>query len=263
MIRSFLLTACLSALPALAFEGVIDMKMSGSTGSKDQKQQINGTGTLTIKGLNSRFETVMSLPGMTAPTKMAVIHKASEPNVTYMVYEATKTYHRMDTKNDEAGDRESASRYTVKRLGKDTIAGRTTEHVLITREGGEDTEVWVDRNLVSVGDLEKAFSSGNRPGAWWSALKKEGVAGVPLKVVSKSKDGSDRGGMEATRVQAKSVSSSEFEVPAGYTEAKAGSGGAFTPQQREEMMKKAMERMSPEQRQRVEEMMKQHGGSGQ
>jgi hypothetical protein len=262
MIRSLLLAACLSAFPALAFEGIIDMKMSGSGGTKDQKQQMNGTGTLTIKGLNSRFETVMSLPGMTAPTKMAVVHKASEPNVTYMIYEATKTYHRLDTKDDAAGDRESATRYTVKRLGKDTVAGRATEHVLITREGGEDTEVWVDRNLVSAGDLEKAFSAGNRPGAWWSALKKEGVAGVPLKVVSKSKDGGNRGYMEATRVQAKSVSSSDFEIPAGYTESKGGMG-AFTPQQRDEMMKKAMERMTPEQRQKMEEMMKQRSGSGQ
>jgi hypothetical protein len=262
MVRSLFLAVCLSTLPALAFEGVIDLKMTGSAGSKDQKQQVTGTGTITIKGLSSRVDTTMTLPGMSTPTKMAVIHRADQPNTTYMVYEATKTYHRIDSKKDESGDRDTAGRYTVKKLGKETVAGRTTEHVLISHEGSDDTEVWVDRNLVSSADLEKAFSGGNRPGAWWGALKKEGVAGVPLKFVSKSKDGLNRSTMEATRVESKSISSSVFEVPSGYTEAKGGMG-AFTPQQRDEMMKKAMERMTPEQRQQMEEMMKRRGGSGQ
>ncbi|HUM12330.1 MAG TPA: DUF4412 domain-containing protein [Myxococcaceae bacterium] len=263
MIRALAAALCLAAVPALAFEGVIETKMSMSRGKADSSgmhQSMNGAGTISIKGLNSRMEQQMNVPGMTTPMKTVVIHRADE-HITYILQESSKTYSKhADEKSDR--DESEASKWTVKKLGRDTVAGRSTEHVQLTHQGrGDAMEVWVDKNLVSAGDLEKAFSGGDRGGGggWFQALRKEGVAGVPLKVIANSSKG--EGGMtfEATSVKAQSVPDSAFKVPAGYTESK-GYGGMTAPGDAQQRREQMLQQLSPEQRKQVEEMMKQHGG---
>jgi hypothetical protein len=222
---------------------------------------MTGTGVITIKGLNSRMEQQMAMGGM-GDHKMVVIHRASEPNTTYIVNDANKTYTKHTAEKDD--DASDASKWTVKKLGKDTVAGRSTEHVQVARQGGGDNlDVWIDKNLVSAGDLEKAFNAGGRDqSGWWAALRKEGVAGVPLKVVSKNAKGETGVSWEATSVKSQPVPDSAFAIPSGYTESKGygGMGGMGpSPQQREQMM----QRLTPEQRKQVEEMMKQHGAGAQ
>jgi hypothetical protein len=260
MPRTLLLAACLSALPALAFEGVIDMKMT-IAGKPEANQSVSSTGTITmsIKGLSSRMDSSMKLPGVSTPLKTTVIHRADEPNTTYLVYEANKTYDKMDSKADADVDHD-ASKATVKRLGKENIAGRPTEHVLVTEEGGREMELWIDTTLISSADLEKAFGTERRGGSWWGALKKAGVTGIPLKFVSKGKEAHDRITTEATRVESKSISSSLFQVPAGYTESKGGGLGPMSADQQKELMKSYMDKMSPADRQKMEERMKKAGG---
>jgi len=260
MTRALAVALCLAAVPALAFEGVIETKMTMNRSAVDGQpagtNQISGTGLISVKGLNSRMEQQMTIPGM-AGRKMIVIHRADEPNTTYILNDGNKTYSKTTIdKNDEA----EASKWTVKKLGKDTVAGRITEHVAVNREGGQDRlEVWVDKNLVSAGDLEKAFNAGGRgESGWWAALRKEGVAGVPLKVIGKNSKGETSVTWEATSVKSQSVPDSAFAIPAGYTEGK-GFGGIGAPggASREDMLQK----LTPEQRKQVEEMMKQRQGA--
>jgi uncharacterized protein DUF4412 len=264
MTRALAAALCLAAVPALAFEGVIETKMTMSSAKMTQSggpSSVSGTGTISVKGLNSRMEQQMTLPGVTGPMKQVIIHRADEPDTTYIVHEANKTYQKISSdKNDR--DESEASKWTVKKLGKDTVAGRSTEHVQVTHEGrGDVMEVWIDKNLVSAGDLEKAFSQGGRGGGggWWQALKKEGVAGIPLKVVASSSKGEGGVTWEATSVKAQSVPDSAFKVPAGYTESKTGMGGSMNPDQQKQMRDQMMQRLSPEQKKQMEEMMKQHG----
>jgi hypothetical protein len=266
MTRALVVALCLAAVPALAFEGVIETKLtmqSNKPSGSGVPQTMSGTGTISIKGLNSRMEQSMTMPGITGPVKQVVIHRADEPNVTYMLHENNKTYSKDTSDKESKGDAE-ASKWTVKKLGKDTVAGRSTEHVQVQHEGRADAmDVWVDKNLVSAGDLEKALAAGDRgQGGWWQALKKEGVAGIPLKVQTKGHDGEGAVTWEATSVKSQSVPDSAFKVPAGYTEAKAGYGGAMTPEQQQQLREQMMQRLTPEQRQRMQEMMKQHGGGG-
>ena len=186
-----------------------------------------------------------------------MIHRADEPDTTYILNDARKTYSKHTA---EKGDESEAAKWTVKKLGKDTVAGRSTEHVLVQKTGGADAlDVWIDKALVSAGDLEKAFNAGGRgQSGWWGALRKEGVAGVPLKVVSKNSKGEPAVSWEATSVKSQSVPDSAFAIPSGYTETKGFGGMAPGPQRRDQML----QQLSPEQRKQVEEMMKQHG-SGQ
>ena len=216
MNRALAVALCLAALPALAFEGVIETKMTMNRSKMDGAPEgtpssLSGSGVITVKGLNSRMEQQMSMPGM-GGGKTVVIHRADDPKTTYILNDANKTYSKHTAEKDDDSE---ASKWTVKKLGKDTVAGRSTEHVQVQRAGGGDTlEVWIDKNLVSAGDLEKAFNAGGRgQSGWWGALRKEGVAGVPLKVISKNSKGEPGVTWEATSVKSQSVPDSTFAIP--------------------------------------------------
>lgn len=267
MPRALVAALCLATVPALAFEGVIDTKMTAAGGEAGGKpMSVNGTGKISIKGLNTRMDQEMNMPGVTGPMKQTVIHRADEPNVTYILHDANKTYTKINADKDEAKD--NSEGWTVKKIGKDTVAGRSTEHVQVMHEGKEPMDVWIDTALVSAGDLEKAFAAGDRrQGGWWQALKKAGVAGIPLKVVAKNERG---GGMtwEAMSVKSQSVADSAFKIPAGFTESKGGmgagmGGGSMSPEQQQQMREQMMQKLTPEQKQQLEQMMKQRQGGGQ
>ena len=267
MIRALTVALCLATVPALAFEGVIESKMTMNREKSDgapagTPTSFSGTGTITLKGLNSRMEHQMNIPGMAAGTKTVVIYRADE-KTTYILNTNAKTYSKhVQDRTDNENDAD-ASKWTVKKLGKDTVAGRSTEHVQVQRAGeGETLDVWIDKNLVSAGDLEKAFAaSGGGKSGWWAALRKEGVSGVPLKVISHNAKGEQGVTWEATSVKAQSVPDSAFAIPAGYTESKGygGMGGASGAQQQREQM---MQRLTPEQKKQMEEMMKQYQQGG-
>ncbi len=261
MTRALAVALCLAAAPALAFEGVIETKMTMNRGQMDGAPEgtpssFSGTGTITVKGLNSRMEQQMNVPGMSGG-KHVTIYRADE-KTTYILNPASKTYtkHAAEKSDDDS----ESTKWTVKKLGKDKVAGRNVEHVQVQRAGGGETlEVWIDKNLISEGDLEKAFNAGGRgQSGWWGALRKEGVAGVPLKVISHNAKGEPGVTFEATAVKPQSVPDSAFAVPAGYTESKGygGMGGAAgDAQQRRDQM---MQQLTPEQRKQVEEMMKKY-----
>jgi Domain of unknown function (DUF4412) len=262
MTRALVTALCLAALPALAFEGVIETKMNATGPASAQGMSIAGNGKIYLKGLNSRMEQEMKLPGASGPMKQIVIHRSDE-GVTYIVNDANRTYQKIGADKDEQPSGET-SRWTVKKLGKETVAGRSTEHVQVSQQGKNPMELWVDTKLVSSGDLEKAFAAGDRrAGGWWKALKEAGVAGVPLKVVAKH-EGESGMTWEATSVKAQSVSDSMFKVPEGYTEGRsAGMGPPQQQQQQQQMRDQMLQRLSPEQRKQVEEMMKQQGAGNQ
>jgi hypothetical protein len=148
MTRALLLFLCTAALPALAFEGVIDTKMT-MTGKGDGDVR---DGSVTIKGLNFRMDS--ETKHAAGVTKMTSIARAEEPGVTYILNDQSKTFQKVDSKSDP--ERDDGSKWTVKRLGKETIAGRTTEHVQLQKDGGSNAmEVWVDTQLVSASDLAR------------------------------------------------------------------------------------------------------------
>ncbi|HSB36224.1 MAG TPA: DUF4412 domain-containing protein, partial [Thermoanaerobaculia bacterium] len=267
----------ISALPALAqFEGVIDMKMEGSSAAP-----MSGTGrTYVTKGawrtememtsekMKTDPEAVKALGGKAA-FKMVMLGKLSEPGISYMINDVAKTYSRLDAAEMAKNlPKDKDRKWTVKRLGKDHVAGLACENVKATEEGKKsEWELCVTKDIPS-GEWVRAMQRQQRgsQGLWMKALQDAGIDGYPVRMVMReSASGPVTMRMEATKVERRSLPGSLFEIPPGYKET--GMMGMFvqTPEQAKQMedaqkqLNEAMKNMTPEQRKQMEEMMKKMG----
>ena len=195
--------------------------------------------------------------------KMTVLVRTAEPDVSYMINDAQKSYAKIDVKEMQksipASEREK--KWTVKRLGADKVAGYPCERALVNQEGSEtDNEVCVSKEIVASAGL---FSAGRRDPSSQGlekALKSNGLEGMPIRMVMRQK-GSAEAAMtwELVKAEKRSLPASTFDLPAGYKETSL-MGTMVSPEQQKQM-EDAMKNMTPEQRKMLEEMMKKKGGS--
>jgi hypothetical protein len=143
----------------------------------------------------------------------------------------------------------------------ETIAGYAAEE-WVYESAGRKTSLWGNQSLGGW-----AFNGGASKGPHMDIPAEFKDGGLfPLRMTS------EHGGLEATKVESKSLSDSLFEVPAGYKLMEMGSmrgdhpplpGGAaqhgVKPDQQKAMMD-AMQNMTPEQRAMFEKLMKGKGG---
>jgi hypothetical protein len=216
MARALLALLALLSAPSVAaeFEGVLEMKIVPDPSSKSG--WTGGTVRILVGKAGMRSEVVAQTSQK--PFQMVSLVRASEPNVTYTLDEANKTYQKFDnaTATSTAG-----SPPTLKRLGTEKLLGRTVEHVLLTSPSkGTEEELWIDTSLVPPARFVSAFASEGGDD-WWSALRSAGLLGLPLKMVFRSTTpGSKATTVEATKVEPKHLAESDFALPAGYHEAK-------------------------------------------
>ena len=85
-------------------------------------------------------------------------------------------------------------------------------------------------------------------------MSEAGLKGFPVKMTMLRKDGNPEIEMELIKLDRRSVPASTFEIPAGYTEAKAGMG-MMSPEQQKRMQDQ-LSKMTPEQRKAYEDAMK-------
>jgi hypothetical protein len=216
--RRSLLLLTLVSLPALAaaeFEGVLEMKIITDPSSKGG--WTGGTVRILVGKAGMRSE--VAAQTSSKPFQLVSLVRASEPNVTYTLDEANKTYQKLD--NAAATDKAGGAPPTLKRLGTEKLLGRTVEHVLLTSTAkGKEEELWIDTSLVPPARFVSAFERDSGDD-WWSALRGAGLLGLPLKMVFRSTaPGSKQTAVEATSVVAKHLPDSTFAIPAGYREAK-------------------------------------------
>lgn len=275
--KSAAFALAISALPALAqFEGVIDMKMEGGGAAA-----MSGTGKTYVTKRAWRSEMEMSSPEMKkdsdavkamggqASFRLIMLGKLSEPGISYMINEKTKTFARIDAAEMTKDlPKDGEKKWSVKRLGKDRVAGLACENVRAVETGKKtEYEICVTSEIAS-GEWMRALQGQQRGagGLWVKALKDAGVEGYPVRMVIKeSETGPVTMKMEATKVERKSLPASLFEVPPGYKETSMMGAMAQNPEQAKQMedaqkrMKEAMDKMTPEQRKQMEEMMKKMG----
>ena len=265
----------LAALPAYAqFEGVLEMKTTMAT--KDGETGGGGTINVAVAKAGTRCEMNMQMRGM--GMKMVMLQKTDTPNTMYRLNDANKTYTEMDLAKmrEMAGLRPDAKKYTVEKLGQETILGYNTQHVLVKETNPKPgnamtTEMWTAKDLLDYATFSRMQVRQGKGGgdeALVKALKDSGADGLPLKSIITTEDGT-KATMEVVKVDKKSLPAFTFEIPAGYTKSAGGMmdmmGGMSGPQADEakKRMDEALKNMSPEQREMIEKMMKQRSAPNQ
>lgn len=219
-----LCSGSLAAGSAPEFEGVLEMKIVTDPTAKGG--WTGGTVRILVGKAGMRSEVTAQTARQ--PIELVTLVRASEPNVTYSLDAATRTYQKAD--NGPGPAAKSGEPPTLKRLGTEKLLGRTVEHVLLTSAAkGREEELWIDTSLLPPARFVSAFE---RDGGddWWSVLKAAGLQGIPLKMIFRSTaPGSKQTGVEATSVVRKALPAADFEIPAGYQEAKGPLDIAPTP----------------------------------
>jgi len=270
----------LGAAPAFAqFEGVLEMKMavSGMGGEG------GGTMKVAVAKAGSRSEINMQMGPM--DMKMVMLQKNDTPDTLYRINDADKSYTEMNLAKmrEMAGQQMNTKKYTVEKLGQETILGYKTQHVLLKEQDAGDgkgmtIEMWAAKDLLDYATFSKMQAQrgkGASEAAMIKALKDADADGMPLKSVATTGEGT-KVTMEVVKVDKKALPASMFEIPAGYTKSEGGMMdmmGGMSGLQADEAKKKmgdaqkqmedAMKNMTPEQREMIQKMMKQQKAAGQ
>jgi Domain of unknown function (DUF4412) len=273
----------LSAAAFAQFEGVAEFDGKVQAGKTDAVPS-HGKVYLSKTACRVEWETELPRPasGSSEPKKssapsryrLVMLQRASEPDRTYMLNDERHTYAVV---KGEAAEK-SSRKYSVKRLGHDTVAGVGCEKALVASDA-EEMEICVATSLVPSAAWLAAMNRRPEHSDPLAALKRDGLNGFPIRwTFHTTKEDEASSTIELVRFEKKSLPSSLFQIPPGYKEASASSVAmtsaqqrsyddakrkayaSMTPEQRREAadkLRKAMEKMSPEERKRMEEQLKE------
>ncbi len=265
LVRSSLVLL-LTALPAFAqFEGVLDMKVA----VLDGQGETQGGGDVLMSIGKPGARTEMSMAAMGMNMKMVMLVKTDTPDMVYRINDAGKSYTEINVAKNNTSKNSSQEKYTVKKLGEDKILDYKTDHVLVM---GKDStnEMWIAKDFLDYKLFQRlqAHPGGNSGNEGMEkALKDAGEEGMPLKAIMPGPQGGKLT-MEVVKADKKSLPASTFEIPAGYTKSEGGAldmSGVSSPQldeakkQMQQRLQDAMKNMTPEQRQMLEQQLKQRG----
>jgi hypothetical protein len=264
MIIRRLLAAFLLLAPAIAFaqtEGVATFRF---TLPHTSEASPNANYRMFFSRNAVRMEMQMDLssrskgsrpPGAPSTFTMTMIQKISDPDRIYTLSDAQKTYSVMDLAKIRQSAPQENETWTVKRLGRDRVAGIACDNAVMSSSTGNQVEVCIASDLVySSGWWEAMNQRSGRSGRWVRAMADAGLKGFPIRMRFKSaKNEQDRVEMELVSLERKSVPASLFEIPAGYRETSGLVG--MTPEQQKKM-DDALAKMTPEQRKAYEDAMK-------
>jgi hypothetical protein len=244
------LGTCLLALaaPALAQEGHMEMKISSAQGG------MGGTAHTWFAKGGSRSQIEFQTP--MGPMKMTSLTKASEPGVVYMLDDAKKTYSVFDAKAAEGKGEPSKETFTVKPLGKDSVAGYSCEKALVTGSRGTEMEICCSKEIPAWREMRYQMARSEKRSSYWKSLEDANVEGFPLRL--RAGKGAQAITWELVKFEKTSVPTAMLEVPAGYQKVEGyGAIAGALPPEAQKQLEGAMKNLTPEQRKQIEEMMKQ------
>jgi hypothetical protein len=217
---TILLTTLAAAIagPARAadFEGRAEYRLDAGA---------RGSGTVVFwigpAGLRSETQgTVAALQarGITTPLKMTSIVKAKEPRRVYLVDDEHKTY----TVVDGDAKKEEAVRWTVARLGTDTVAGYACQRVRVDEDGEPRSELCITQDL---GRVSTWITAQPDSAGLFQALAREGLDGLPVRWSPLREGGQAPAvSLELVKATREPVPAEKLEIPAGYTKRPGGRG---------------------------------------
>jgi hypothetical protein len=193
----------------------------------------------------SAIPTKGTTPAVAVPAryKTITIQKLSDPDHALHINENRRTYAIADlTKLREAKAGRKQPTYSVKKLGRDKVAGYPCLKALLTSSSGVESELCVATDLVAPSSWLSALGRNEASDNIRTALRDNGLQGFPIRLTLRGGAGKEVvSTMELVRFEKRSLPSSLFEVPAGYTQTDEASLNLT--EEQEKMMKELREKM--------------------
>lgn len=241
-ILSLLLIAVVS-LTAHAQDTYLEMKtISG-------KQEVM-TMKIYVKDGNSRVEISSNIEG--AGINVAMLTLKKNPDMVYMLESNTKTYTEMDMKSLAKLSESNNTDYEVTIIGNEKIQGYNCVHARVKAKDakGSSYELWSTKEVPAYKELTMMQGQSNGDAKLQKLLEAKGADGFPVKVYAKENDNEVT--MELTKVEKKTLAANMFSLD-GYKKSEGFAGTGINLDE----MQKAYEKLSPEEKKAIEEMMKQ------
>ncbi len=190
------------------------------TGMMKMKLTIpNGTAQVTylIGKSAQRMDMVMQMEKIPEPLHTTVITTVSQPDLATIINHQEKTYTLVNLKTaaEQSMLLDFDSNYKLERLGTQPLKGYSSEHILLSSTT-EKLELWISGDLGNFSTFRILQSQNPRLSntALSKTLSTAGIEGFPVKIIQHNANGNST--MELMEIKPKTLSPSEFKIPAGY-----------------------------------------------
>ncbi len=135
----------------------------------------------------------------------------------WIIDDKSKSYREIAIDAVRDSQRRPASEtWTVKKVGDETVAGFPAQHVVATSSKGMTLELWTTTAIGNDEAFNTAFvDQAKLSTSLMSALERNGLHGIPAKVLTKTPQGEM--GIEIVAVKKGAPAKKLFEVPSNYT----------------------------------------------
>ncbi len=207
---------------------------------------------------NSRSEMEMNIPGLPVGAMNTItITRKDKPNTIIKLTPSNKTYTEISYEEYEPQEKKSTEPFEVTVVGKETVNGYNCTHVIakFKNSGKVRNEWWTSKDVAGF----PGFSGlkGTKyldDDSFFSKMAEKGADGFPVRM-KMSEAGTGGIQMDLVKAEKKTVPSSMFEIPAGYTKA-AAMDMSNMPKSMQDL-----KNMTPEeQKKMMEDLMKMYGG---
>jgi hypothetical protein len=246
VLLSCLLCGCL-AVPGFSQGFYFEFKLTGD--------KVNGNMKTYAQDGNSRSELNIALgapgSGQAMNRNVVALVLKDNPDKTYMLDVDKKTYSELDI-SKRPDTKDSPDDYDITVIGKEKVNGYDATHVKVkNKRTNQEQDMWTSTGVANYSELEKIKTKYTGKENLTKALAAKGAEGFPVRFIIKEMN---------TTVQLDLVAASTKTNPAslfsldGYT--KSTGAGA----DRQQMMQQ-LQNMTPEERQKFIEQMRQQQGA--
>jgi hypothetical protein len=215
MKKYWIITACVCFVANMISQNgaAIEFKMSSSKGVK-------GSFRISSSSLGTISEFSMYVPKMPGGgTSGKSLVRIADPDLIYMISDKDKSYSEL---KKPAGGEDDQKNYTVSKMGEEKINGYNCTRAMIT-DGTDSYEVWNTKDIADFEKYNAAIRNNKRMSSEkrQEALRNADCEGFPVRTIHRSADGDMT--VELVKLEKKTFTKSDFEIPAGYTKSQAGS----------------------------------------
>ncbi|MBS1651695.1 MAG: DUF4412 domain-containing protein [Bacteroidetes bacterium] len=165
-------------------------------------------------------EFTMDIPQIPGGITNKVLYIKSVPEAVYVINEKSKTY---SEQKKSSTTNESEKKYTVTKLGNEKVNGYNCVHAIVSSDR-ENYEVWNTKEIKEFAQYSEAMASNNRINTPTreKALKDAGCEGFMVKSIKKGNENEGSLEINLIKIEKKSFTASDFELPKGYTKSEQG-----------------------------------------